>query len=271
MKVFKIILLTLLAAVTAVYGFTAVQEKASGRNIGPTLSCPSEVLELSVNDGNDVLLAGVTASDKQDGDLTSHILIQGKSRQITDSMTEITYLVFDSDGNSASATRSIRYTDYESPKFAINQSLVYSSAVSIALLDRISALDCINGDITSYIRVGSSLASTGDPEIYTVDVQVTNSLSDTSRLTLPVVVYSSTSVHPVIKLTEYLIYLGQGSAFNAKSYLSSVESPRGEILSTADVTIEGSVNTAVPGTYMIYYRYPYEGTTALAVLTVVVQ
>lgn len=270
MRAFKLFLITLLVLVTALFGFTQFREKASGKDIGPTISCPQEVLDVSVNDGEDALLAGITAKDKQDGDLTDHILIQGVSRQITDNMTQITYLVFDSDGNSASATRTIRYTDYEHPRFTISQSLVYSSSASIALLDRLQAVDCIDGDITNNIRV-SSLTATNDPEVYTIDVQVTNSLSDTARLTLPLVVYNATSSHAVINLTDYLIYLDQGASFSAKKYLDSVLTAREEECDLSEIKIEGSVNTAVPGTYMVYYRYPYEGTTALAVLSVVVQ
>lgn len=271
MRAFKLLLITLLVLVTALFGFTQFQEKASGKDIGPTISCPQEILDVSVSDGEEALLAGITASDKQDGNLTDHILIQGVSRQITDKMTQITYLVFDSDGNSASATRTIRYTDYESPRFAISKSLVYNNTLSIALLDRLHAVDCIDGDITNNIRV-SSLTSTSDSEIYTIDIQVTNSLSDTARLTLPLVIYSSVSSrHAVINLTDYLVYLNQGASFNAKKYLVSVIAPNEEECDLSEIKIEGAVDTAAPGTYMVYYRYPYEGTTALAVLTVVVQ
>lgn len=270
MRAFKLFLIALLVLVTALFGFTMFREKSSGRDIGPTITCPQEVLEVSVNDGEEALLSGVTAADAQDGDLTKHILIQGVSRQITDNMTSITYLVFDSDGNSASATRSIRYTDYRKPCFAISESLVYNSTASIALLDRLQAVDCIDGDITNNIRV-SSLSTTSDPEIHTIDIQVTNSLSDTARLTIPLVVYSTTASRSVIELRDYLVYLDQGAAFNARGYLESVRTPRGELGELSDVKIEGRVDTAVPGTYMVYYRYPNDGTTSLAVLTVVVQ
>lgn len=269
MRVFKLLLITLLILVSGLYGFTVIQEKASGKNTGPSISCPTEVLELSVLDGEAALLADVTASDKQDGDLTSHILIQGKSHQITDNTTTVTYLVFDSHGNSASATRTIRYSDYEPPRFSIRESLVYNSSSSIALLDRLNAQDCIDGDITGHIRV-SSLNSTGDSDIFTVNVQVTNSFSDTARLTLPIVVYSTTATRPTIQLTDYLVYLDRGASFSANHYLKSVETSKGVALDLSEIKVEGSVNTAVPGTYTVYYRYPYEGTTALAVLTVVV-
>lgn len=270
MRLFRIALSALFVLVTALFLFTNLREKASGKDIGPTISCPQEVLELSVSDGEDLLLSGITAEDKQDGDLTDHILIQGTSRQIADNTVDITYLVFDSDGNMTSATRTIRYTDYESPRFVIPQALVYNSTSAIALLDRLNAQDCIDGDITGNIRVGS-LVQTNDSDIYTTEVQVTNSFSDTARLTLPIVVYASTGLRPVITLSEYLVYLDQGAAFNPRSYLKSVTTAMGQLLDTADIQIEGSVTTDIPGTYTIIYRYPYEGATGLTALTVVVE
>lgn len=270
MKAFKLLLAALLAVVTALYGFTAFLENASGKHIGPTISCPQEVLEVSVLDPEETFLSGITAQDQQDGDLTSHILIQAVSRQITDNMTNVNFLVFDSDGNSASATRSIRYTDYVSPRFSINQPLVYNDSTSIALLDRLQVIDCIDGDITNNIRV-SNLVSTTDPEIYTIDVQATNSLSDTVRLALPLVIYSSTGYRAEIQLSNYLVYLDKGAFFQPRQYLRSVSLPLDAYGNLSDVKIDSNVNTSEPGTYMVTYRYPYEGTTALAVLTVIVE
>lgn len=274
MRVFKILLAALFLVVSALYGYTVLRTKSSGRNIGPTITCPQEVLELSVRDPEEALLSGITAQDKQDGDLTGHVLIQGAARQITDNTTTVTYLVFDSDGNSATATRSVRYKDYTKPRFQISQPLVYTSTASIALLDRLQAIDCMDGDITNAVRVGT-LDATGDPEIFTTDVQVTNSLSDTARLTIPIVVYSAAASRPEIELTDYLVYLNQGDAFRPEKYLRAVNLPartgQVQLGSLADVKITSTVNTAAPGTYMVHYRYPYEGTTALAVLTVVVE
>lgn len=270
MRLFKLLLLALLIIVAALFGYTTFQERASGVTVGPTISCPQEVLEISVLDSQETLLSGITAKDKQDGDLTDHIMIQGFSRQITDNETSVSYLVFDSDGNFASATRTVRYTDYVSPRFVILEGLVYTGSQSIPLLDRLNATDCIDGDITHNIRVGA-MTATADPEIYTVQVQATNSFSDTAWLTLPLVVYSTSGYHPEIILSDYLVYLNQGDSFRPRSYLQSVELNREDTGDLADVTVSGTVDTAVPGTYMVIYRYPYEGTTSLAVLTVVVE
>ena len=72
------------------------------------------------------------------------------------------------------------------------------------------------------------------------------------------------------------VYLKQGDAFRPEWYLRSVRFSEELALSASEleensVRMEGNVDTSVPGTYMVTYRYAYEGTTALAVLTVVVE
>lgn len=269
MRILKLLLIALLTVVSALFLLTTANARLSGDQVPPTISCDTELMEVSVSDGDDVLLSGVTASDKQDGDLTGKILIQGISKLITNDTAKVSYVVFDSDGNVASCTRQIRYTDYEKPHFTLNAALIYLENEDIQLLDRLQAVDVIDGDITDSIRV-SSLASTSDPEISTVAVQVTNSMGDTARLTLPIVKYSGAVVRPVINLSQYLVYLEQGASFNANSYLSSVSTPSGAG-NRNDVQISGTVDMETPGTYYVYYRYPYSMTSAVSVLTVVVE
>lgn len=269
MRTVKILLIFTLAVVSVLYGLTVFTEKTSGKNIPPTISCDSDTLEISVYDSEQVLYTGVTASDKQDGDLTGAIRISGVSKLFNADTAKVTYLVFDSDHNMASLTRKIRYTDYRAPRFSVNEPLIYYKSESIALLDRISVTDVIDGDITDSVRV-SSMSATSDAETYTVTLQVTNSMGDTARLTLPVIQLDGVSIRPEVKLTTYLIYLSQGSSFEARSYLSNVETPDGRG-DNASVQISGSVDTNTPGTYMVRYTYPYNGTSGSSILTVVVE
>ena len=269
MRILKLALIALLVVTGILYCVTTANRFLSGSHIPPTISCPADTLEVSVSDDQAVLLAGITASDKQDGDLTDRILIQGVSKLITNDTAKVSYIVFDSDGNAASASRTVRYTDYQRPHFSVHKALVYAENQEIKLLDRVSALDSVDGDITQSIRV-SALAATADPEVQTVTLQVTNSMGDTAQLMLPLVIYSGTVVRPDVNLTDYVVYLEQGASFDAARYLASVSTPIGPG-NTGDVQITGSVDTSVPGTYFVYYRYPYSVTVGLTVLTVVVE
>lgn len=269
MRLIKMILIALLVAVGALYGGTAVNRHLSGVDVPPTIASDSEMIEVSVSDDDAVLLAGITASDEQDGDLTGRIQIQGVSKLITDNTAKVTYIVFDSHGNAATCARMIRYTDYTKPHFTVNRPLVYSENENIKLLDRISAHDSLDGDLTESIRV-SNLQATSDPEVRTVTVQVTNSMGDTTRIDLPIVIHTGMVVRPDVYLTDYLVYINQGDSFKAERYLLSVDTPIGPG-DTEDVVISNTVDTSVPGTYYVYYRYPYSVTSGLSVLTVVVR
>ena len=53
----------------------------------------------------------------------------------------------------ATCSRTVRYTDYEKPHFSLSQGLVYPVGGSVTLLDRLTATDVIDGDISDNIRV----------------------------------------------------------------------------------------------------------------------
>lgn len=269
MKLIKIILLAALVVTFSLYGVTWAGENLTGRKEAPVISCPDTVLEISVADNESALLSGLTAKDAQDGDLTSRILVQGLSHLLTNDTAKASYVVFDSHGNMASASRTIRYTDYTKPTFYLDEPLSYAENASIELLDRVRAVDVIDGDITESIRI-STLTGTAEPEVSTVSLQVTNSMGDTSRVTLPVVIFSGRMARPNVKLSQYLVYLEKDSTFNPRDYLVSVRAPSG-FGDLANVQITDTVDTSTPGTYMVYYRYPYSITSGLSVLAVVVE
>lgn len=269
MRFLKLLLIVLLVVVGGLYGFTTAGEMLSDTDVPPQIKSDTELLEVSVSDGEEALLAGLTATDKQDGDLTGKIRIRGVSKLVTNDTAKVSYIVFDSDGNAATTSRMIRYTDYEKPHFRVNRALVYTQDEAIQLLDRLTVKDLVDGDITKSIRV-SSLAPTSDPEIKTVAVQVTNSLGDTARITLPIVTYSGAELRPRIMLTEYLVYVSQGASFDPSRYLAIVSTTDGQG-NIRDVQITDTVDTATPGTYYVYYRYPHNYTVGLCVLTVVVE
>ena len=271
MRTLKILLVLVLVVVAVAFGITEIRERTSGKSDGPKISCAQETMEISVRDDESVLLTGVTAVDRQDGDLTGRILVAGVSKLITDDTARVSYLVFDSDDNVGSLSRYVRYTDYQRPRFQVSEPLVYAGTGSVQLLDRITATDSVDAPevINESIRV-SSLWPTEDSNVYSVTVQVTNSLGDTARVSLPVILWESDGNRPEILLKEQLVYLDQGTAFDARSYIASVTAPNGTP-TARDVEIDSQVNVTEPGNYWVYYTYSGGGSQALAILTVVVQ
>lgn len=271
MRSLRIALIVILVAVTALYGGTALSQSRSSQNDAPVIECSSDVLELSVKADESALMAGVTASDPQDGDLTSSILISGISKftDVETATANVTYLVFDSDGNMGTCTRPIRYTDYTSPQFSISEPLNYKFSENMALLDRLHIQDCIDGDLTGSIRV-SSLTTTTTEEVYAATVQVTNSMGDSAEMDLELVWQDDNADRPVVQLNKYLVYLSLGSTFEPSTYVSYVQTSSG-VASKTLVDIEGTVDTSEPGTYFVHYSYNDGTATGISILTVVVE
>lgn len=271
MRTLRIALIFILVAVTALFGVTKISQLRNTAGEAPVITCSDEVLELSVKDSKTALLSGVTASDAQDGDLTANILVSGISKftDIATSTANVTYMVFDSDGNMGSFTRPIRYTDYTAPRFTLTEPLNYKTSEEIALLDRLHALDCIDGDISGSIRVSSMMPTTTE-EIYSLTVQVTNSMGDSAELDVELFCQYDNLDRPVIKLNNYLLYLSVGSSFDPSDYLSYAESSEG-IVSKTLVDIDSNVDTENPGTYFVHYSYSDGTLLGRSVLTVVVE
>lgn len=228
----------------------------------PVISMTSDVLEVSVSAADAELLAGVTAMDARDGDVTGSILIQGVSN-LTDGAVTVTYAAFDSAGNVSKASRTLRYTDYESPRFSLEEALVFAANTSMDVLDRVGAADAIDGDISSMVKAElvSNTGSLAYPGVHELQFRVTNSLGDTSYLTLPVDVVNQNDYNADVELLRYLVYLPKGSRFDAGSYLKGLVTRFDEKLisrmSELDVNIESNVNTDIPGVYSVCYTVTY--------------
>ena len=92
--------------------------------VPPVILCDSPVVEVGIGASDADLLRGVTAVDDRDGDVTGDIMIKGVSQLITADTAKITYIAFDSSNNMSTASRTIHYTDYERPRFALSAPLI---------------------------------------------------------------------------------------------------------------------------------------------------
>ena len=150
---YVIVLLIICCAYAAVLIFT--QERQSSGN-APTISAPQEVLEVSVQDDEEALLAGVSASDEEDGELSEDVFIESMSEFDEENCRTVTYAVFDSDDNLSRATRRIRYSDYEAPRITLNQALCISyNDYNVQLQDYVGATSSVDGDLSAKVSVGS--------------------------------------------------------------------------------------------------------------------
>lgn len=253
MRILRMLTAALLAVTAVLYIGNGLFTRLSGREVGPVIECPEEVLEVSIHDGEQALLTGVTARDDQDGDLTDRVMVGGVSKLIGGDRAKVTCMVFDSDDNMASLVRQVRYTDYRRPRISLRSPLVFASEKDAKLLEQVQVLDVLDGDLSEKARV-STLWATEEEGVYSATVLVTNSMGDTAMVEVPVLIGRSGG----ILLRRQVIYLQQGEAFDPKAALAS---------DAAGVQIQSEVDTAKAGCYWVRYSRGDD----LAILTVVVE
>ena len=274
MKLLRGIIIGLFGVLVCLTGLSEWYARTRIDRTPPTITCEDGVLEVSVKADPSALLQGVTARDDRDGDLTDQIMVEHVSNLTGADTARITYVVFDSSDNAATCSRTIRYTDYQKPRFQLTAPLHYYVGDTITLLDRLTAVDVIDGDLQEKIRLTASNLTNTLAGTYHVTVQVTNSLGDTSVLPLTILVDSGSGYQvPEIQLTEYLVYLAPGSRFDPAEYLRSITDPGAGVKNAARDAVEiySEVDPNTPGTYEVVYTYTgSSGKEGKTILTVVV-
>ncbi len=238
----------------------------------PVISGDKEVLELTVAQGMNGLKQGLTATDKEDGDLTDKIIVSSTGYFVEKGTINVNYVVFDKGHNCGKFSRKVRFTDYESPRFSLLQPLVVPLNSNVRPLSYITATDSLDGDVTGNITVVSGQVSNYSANVYPVVVEVSNSYGDRVRVPFNVEVRSPKDVGPEIILSSYIIYIKKGTTFDPKSMVLSVRAQTtGEELDKENVFVPDNVYTDIPGCYPIRYVYDHDGKEGRAYLTVVVE
>ena len=180
----------------------------------PEIRVAEEPLSISIADGTDALMSGVTAYDAKDGDITDKLILQ-KIEMGEGGEVNATDAVSDNDSHVVTRTRTIIYTDYVPPRFSLSKELRYAPTGSIQVRDRLTAYDVIDGNINDRIRINTNNLSPYYAGLYPVTFEVTNSLGDHVSLTLEVEIRTIADNEPVITLDTYLVYM---TAEEAKSF-----------------------------------------------------
>ena len=235
----------------------------------PVISSSTERLEISVQDPPEAIFNELTASDATDGDLTGQILVASVSHFLEPGTVNVKYVVFDSHNNSATLTRQVHYTDYSSPVFTLKDAPVYTVGRSFDLLNHIQVEDCIDGDISSHIRVISNMVNNFTAGSYPVVLEVSNSCGDTAQITIWVT-YQNKESSAVVKLHQYIVYIEQGDSFEPQQWFATVTDQNANPLSAAQIEVQGNLDVNTPGCYQLVYSYDDGVHAGQAPLTVVV-
>lgn len=250
-----------LVSLACYYGYSYVNNTIADQTY-PVITIDKPEIQVSIGDGQEALLKGVTAFDEKDGDVTGSIVIESVTRFANDKRT-ITYVAFDKDNHVSKATREISYIDYESPKFSCTEGYRFPLNIK-SVIDTMRAEDCIDGNLTKVVKASAGFyVDTAYVGNYSFQYQVANSAGDVEYLPVTVEIYDPTDPNVInFELKEYVVYTTVGKKIDAKSYLD-VETPE---YYNVD---ESKVNYNEPGVYEILYSIKMgerRGTNRLAVV-----
>ena len=281
MRNLRILIVIFFGVVAVFFTVTYVHERLNTDYNAPRIEAESDKLRVPVTATDEDLLAGMTAHDNLDGDVTDTLVVASKSKFISKGVLRVNYAAFDNNNNVGTYSREVTYTDYVSPRFHMDAPLRYAAGGSTPdYLENITAQDCLDGDITRQVKI-----TTGNKEVVSdsvtrqkVNIQVTNSCGDNASLELTVSMEDySTLNRPAPALRDYVIYVSKGVKPDLRANLTGIWAGGNvrrfsETTCTADdVTIlDGALNMRVPGVYTVVYRLSQEdveyGTAELIVV-----
>ena len=274
MRLVKIGLIVVFVLSAALFGVSEILELKGRDPDAPEIASDREVLEIPCAYTMEQLMEGVSASDEEDGDLTDQIVAGSFSRFVDPGVTGLTYVVFDSQGQSASLTREVCFTDYHGPRFTLTEPLVFAEGEGsyTEAMARLGAEDQLDGSRTEWIVQTDTDVNYSSVGNYTVSVEVTNSFGDTASADLPVHVVNAQNRNVRIALTGGIVYLTAGEAIDPASYVAGVTDSAGNALDPGTVSIESGVDVNTPGCYEIHYQAAdAAGNTGETWLTVIVE
>ncbi|OUP03187.1 hypothetical protein B5F37_00665 [Drancourtella sp. An210] len=274
MRFVKTALIAVFILALAVFGVSEGLKLKNRDTTVPKIQSEEDVLEISCEHTEEDLLKGLSASDAKDGDLTDKILVGNFSRFIEKGVCNVNYVVFDSSNQSATLTRKIRFTDYHSPEFTVQEPLVFTEGEGsyTEVMERIGAQDLLDGNLKDYIRQTETDVVYSKSGSYSITLEVENSYGDTASQTLPIHVVKEEETSVDIRLTEGIVYVDAGASVDPYAYIGEVSGSDGKSMDKSSVTVSSGVNTAAPGVYEIaYHAKDSQGNTGNTWLTVVVR
>ena len=222
MKRFRKIWLGIVIFFTVLFIGYRLVEAVKADSSGPVISGGGDRLEVSIHDGEEILLGGITATDKKDGDVTDSIIVEKISNFYDENVRTVTYAAFDSDNHISKVEREIVYTDYNSPRFELTGALRFRAGEAVNVDKIVTAKDCLDGDISNKVKIlTDTTINTRVTGFYRVVYEVTNSAGDNVKLPIDIEIYEPYNNEVELNLDRYLVYY-EGSPIDYKDFLVSV-------------------------------------------------
>ena len=221
MKKFRKLWIAVVILMILLFTGYCVYENMKTDSSGPVISGGQDQIEVSIYDGEDVLLREITAADVKDGDVTDSLIVEKISNFYNGTRT-VTYAAFDSDNHISKVEREITYKDYTSPRFELTGSLRFRAGETVNIEKIVSAQDCLDGDLSNKVKIRMDTAINNRVTgFYQVEYAVTNSAGDTVTLPIDIEIYEPYNYEVELNLTQYLVYY-TGEEIDYGSYLKSI-------------------------------------------------
>ena len=221
MKILRILILVAFVITAGLFAVNEVRWLSDRDDTPPVITVDSDTLKLSVEAEEKDYLQGITAHDDKDGNVTDSIVVAGKSNFIEEGVIRVDYAAFDSHNNVSTASRTVRFTDYSSPRFVSDRPFMFKKSTSYDF-DFIRAIDVIDGEISNKVKIMySNLYSATTDSIITLEV--TNSLGDIEKLELNVRIQTPQEYslyRPA--LWQYIVYTKVGEEIEPWNYVGGV-------------------------------------------------
>ena len=237
-----------------IYGYTL----ASAPGVAITLSTPIvennsptiNVVDKTIIEGTTFnQLEGVTATDIEDGNLTSKIKVIKNTVDINKPGTyEVTYQVTDSANNTTTKTIKVTVKENKAPQITAEDKIITQNK-EFDELEGVTATDTEDGDLTSKIKVIENNVDIKAIGIYKIVYEVADSKNKKTRKEIKVEVVKDRA--PVINAVNQIILLND--EFDELEGVTAIDSEDGDLTSKIKV-IENTVDTKVEGDYKITYQ-----------------
>ena len=216
-------------------------------------------------------MTGVTANDKEDGNITKDIkVIEDTVNTSKVGTYKVVYEVTDSKGATATKTITVTVISNDKPVISGADNISIKEGTPFNPITGVTATDTEDGNITKDIKV-TGIVDTDKPGKYELTYTVTDKDGNTTTVKRTVIVNPkmvAINNIPVIKAENKTIKVGE--KFNPMTGVTANDKEDGNI--TKDIkVIEDTVNTSKPGTYKVVYEVTdSKGATVTKTITVTV-
>ena len=205
---------------------------------------------------------GATASDTEDGDLTSAIVKTGAVNTAVPGTYTLAYNVTDSDGNAAAKTRTVTVADTQKPVITLNGAAAVTVECGALFTDPgATAADGCSGNRTAAI-VKTGTVNTATPGTYTLTYNVSDAAGNAAAAKTRTVTVADTQP-PVITLAgDAAVTIQCGDAFTDPG-ADALDACGGALAPQ----VSGAVAAGTPGVYTLTYAVSDAAGNAAAPVT----